>query len=93
MQAISQAGGFKDTARKNEVIVMRRTSDGKVASTIVNLEMSIDGSDMKQDIALLSYDVVYVPRSAVADVNLWIDQYIRRNIPIPFGLGYNLNTQ
>lgn len=93
MEAISEAGGFKDTARRNEVIVVRRIADGKVASTVVNLESALDGSDISQNIALLSYDLVYVPKSAVADVNLWIDQYLRKNIPIPFGLGYNLNSQ
>lgn len=90
MQAISQAGGFKDTARMNEVIIMRRTADSTVASKVVNLEGAIDGSDTKQDIALLPYDVVYVPKSSVANVNLWIDQYIRKNIPLPIGLGLNV---
>ena len=29
-------------------------------------------------------DVVYIPNKAVDKVNIWIDQYIRRMIPIPF---------
>jgi len=91
MQAISQVGGFKDTARRDEVIVVRRSADGKAVSTVVNVDGAIDGSDMKQDITLLSYDVVFVPKTAIANVNVWVDQYLRRNIPIPIGAGYNLN--
>jgi hypothetical protein len=28
------------------------------------------------------YDTVYVPSSRVSDVNKWVDQYIRKNIPL-----------
>jgi hypothetical protein len=31
-----------------------------------------------------------VPKSTVANINQFVDQYIRRNIPIPFGLTYGL---
>lgn len=90
-QAISQAGGFKDSARKGEIVIVRRSADGKASYTIVDVEKVMDGSDMPQDIALLSYDLVYVPKSKISNVNVWVDQYLRRNIPIPIGAGYNLN--
>lgn len=91
LQAISQAGGLKDTARVNEVVLMRRGADNKFSATMLDLTKVIDGTDPSQDVALVSYDVVHVPKSPVANVNLWIDQYIRRNIPIPFSVGYDLS--
>jgi hypothetical protein len=30
-------------------------------------------------------DIVYAPRSKVADVNLFVEQYIRNNLPITPG--------
>ena len=93
LQAISQAGGFKDTARTNEVIVARKGSDNKFISTVVDLERAINGSGIDQDIVLMPYDIVFVPKSHVANLNLWIDQYIRKNIPIPIGLGLNIFGQ
>ena len=45
---------------------------------------------ISQNIRLAPYDVVYVPKSAIANVNLFIDQYIRKNIPIPFGISYGI---
>ena len=34
-----------------------------------------------RDVYLQKYDLVMVPSSGVADVNKWMDQYIRQNIP------------
>jgi len=31
---------------------------------------------------LAPYDLVVVPSSSVADVNKWVDQYIRQNVPV-----------
>ena len=90
LQSISQGGGLKDTARTNEVIVIRRVAENKVASLVVNLDYAIDGTDMRQDILLQPNDIVFVPKSPIANVDVWVDQYIRRLIPIPFGMGYGL---
>lgn len=48
---------------------------------IVDLAAVLNGSDTRQNIALRPFDAVYVPKSPIANVNKWIDQYIRRNIP------------
>jgi len=89
LQAIALAGGLRDTARVNEVVLMRRGADNRFLATMVDLTKVIDGTDPSQDIQLIPYDVVHVPKSPVANVNVWIDQYIRRNIPIPFSAGYS----
>lgn len=90
LQSISQGGGLKDTARTDEVIVIRRVAENKVASMVVNLKQVLDGSDVRQDILLQPNDIVYVPKSSIADVNVWVDQYIRKNIPIPFSVSYGV---
>jgi polysaccharide biosynthesis/export protein len=91
LQAISQAGGLKDTARRGEVIVIRHGTANKPIALTVNVERIIDGTDMRQDIPLKPFDIVYVPKSPIANVNVWVDQYIRKNIPISTGFGYYLN--
>lgn len=91
LQSISQAGGLKNTARLNDVIVIRRSAEDNFQVIPVNLAKAIDGSDVHQDIILTPYDIVYVPKSPVANLNQWVDQYIRKNIPIPIGVGYGLN--
>jgi protein involved in polysaccharide export with SLBB domain len=89
LQAIAQAGGFKDTAKVSEVILIRRDADKAKITMTVNLENAVDGSDRAQDIPLMPYDIVYVPRSNIANVNLWVDQYIRKNLPITPSLSIN----
>ncbi|MCX8022621.1 MAG: polysaccharide export protein [Syntrophorhabdaceae bacterium] len=83
MQAIAQARGMKETARRWEVIVIRFGRDHKPMITTVNLDKVLDGTDLNQDILLMPYDIVYVPRSPIANFDLWVDQYIRRALPFP----------
>jgi len=89
LQAISQAGGMKETAQVSEVLIIRRGAGNRPMAFPVNLDKALDGTDMSQDIALAPFDIVYVPRSTIANVNVWVDQYIRKNIPIPISLQYN----
>ena len=91
LQAISQAGGMKDSARMSEVVLIRRGAGNKPLALQVNAQQVIDGTDMSQDIALKPYDIVFVPKSPIANVNVWVDQYLRKNIPINTGFFYDLN--
>jgi protein involved in polysaccharide export with SLBB domain len=90
LQAIAQAGGFKESARLTEVVMIRRGLDKTPQVTRLNLKKARDGSDIRQDVLLQPFDIIYVPRSRVANVNLWVDEYLRKNIPIPFGLQYGI---
>lgn len=92
LQSISQAGGVKDTAKRNEIVIIRRGLDNKPVVLLMNMEKIIDGTEMSQDLNLMPNDIVYVPKSAIANVNIWVDQYIRKNIPMGIGFGYNLNN-
>ncbi len=90
MQSISQAGGVKEGALTTEVIVIRSGSDRKAMVIPVDISKVIDGTDLGQDIVLRPFDIVYVPKSPIANVNMWVDQYLRKNIPVYFGLSYEL---
>ncbi|MFN8644720.1 MAG: hypothetical protein U0802_24795 [Candidatus Binatia bacterium] len=35
---------------------------------------------------LQAYDIVWVPRSKIADINLFVEQHIRNNLPIDFAI-------
>lgn len=91
LQSVAEAGGFLDTARRGEVIVIRKGENRKPLIFTVDIDKAVEGSDLSQDIFLKPFDIVYVPKSTIANLNLWVDQYIRRMIPIPFGFGYDLN--
>jgi polysaccharide export outer membrane protein len=88
LQAISQAGGMKDTARTSEVVIIRQGEDHNPLVGKVNLDKAIDGTDTGQDIVLRPFDIVFVPKSPIANVNVWVDQYVRKNLPIYLSFGY-----
>ncbi len=92
-QAITAAGGFRDTARRTDVIVIRQVQ-GKPVPLKVNMEEVVTNEDPSQDILLAPFDIVYVPRSKIAEVNKFVDLYIRRNLPVGagVGVGWTLNS-
>lgn len=93
LQSIAVAGGLTDSARTSEVVVVRRGPEGQPQVFAVDLTRVLDGTDTGQDVALIPFDVVYVPKSAIANVNVWVDQYLRKNVPVSFGLSYQINNQ
>lgn len=82
-EAIAQAGGFTEYARTNEIIIIRRYQDKSPKITVVDLEKFVNGTDFGQDIMLAAYDIVYVPKSPIGNVNTFVDHYIRRMLPFP----------
>ena len=92
-QAITAAGGFRETARRTDVIIIRQVQ-GKPVPLKVNMEEVVKNEDPSQDILLAPFDIVYVPRSNIAEVNKFVDLYIRRNIPVGagVGVGWTLNS-
>jgi polysaccharide biosynthesis/export protein len=92
LQAIAMAGGFKETARTNEVVIVRRDENKNPYLISLDAEKAMKGIDLKQDIYVRPFDMVIVPRSNIADVNLWVNQYIKSNVSMgsDFALYYNL---
>lgn len=91
LQAVFEAGGFLPTASPADVVVVRREADGSYQLAAADLARVLVGDDAGGNLTLRPYDVVYVPPSRIADVNKWVDQYLRKNIPISLGFNYRLN--
>jgi protein involved in polysaccharide export with SLBB domain len=79
IMAIISAGGLFDTAERSEVLVLRDSGKGRPEVTTINLEDVLAG--VAPDMVLQPYDVVFVAKSTVAKMNLFVEQYIRRVIP------------
>jgi polysaccharide export outer membrane protein len=86
LNAISSAGGFRPEAIRTQVILIRRDAGGEPVGHAVNLKQVIFGQKPEGDVLLKPYDIVYVPRSKIANANLWVKQYIRDMLPINPGL-------
>jgi protein involved in polysaccharide export with SLBB domain len=78
-KAVFSAGGFKDVAQRTNVILIRNAG-GKTQVFSLDLEKVLAGES--RDIRLQPYDVIYVPKSKIARVNLFVEQWITQMIPI-----------
>jgi protein involved in polysaccharide export with SLBB domain len=95
LQAIINAGGFKETAQINHVIVIRKGKESKAASYKVNLSRILSGTDTKETFLLQPNDVVYVPKTAIANMDKFMDQYIAQLFlfrGIGVGFSYDLDN-
>lgn len=91
LQAIARAGGAKPSARVDQVIILRRGAGEKPLAYSTNYRAAVSGADPSSDVRLAPYDVVYVPRSDVADVYTYFNQYLQQFVPSAFGMSYSFN--
>jgi protein involved in polysaccharide export with SLBB domain len=92
LRAVIQAGDFKPSANRRKVFIIRRGPDGRGMVRSVDLGRGLDtnGADL---VPLRRFDIVYVPRSGVAQAGLFVQQYFRDLSPIQFGFNYALGDQ
>ncbi|MGZ8531279.1 MAG: polysaccharide biosynthesis/export family protein [Candidatus Binatia bacterium] len=81
LQAIIAAGGFLESASTDNV-VLTRTGDSLTESISrrLNLRESV-AEGIKEPLFLAPHDVVYVPRTSIAEANLWVKQHITELFP------------
>lgn len=92
-QAIMAAGGFRPTARTDEVVVVRQKDDGTRMVFAVDIDKVISGVDTSHDVPLQPLDLVFVPRSDAANVAFAMDQYFRNVLPLPATAGVNASYE
>ncbi len=90
LQAVIQAGGFRPTAKVDRVVIIRRGPDGRAMMRTVNLKQAMRNPNADL-IPLRRFDIVYVPRSSVAEAGLWMQQWFRDLSPIQLGFNYAIN--
>ena len=91
LQAVLAADGFKTTSRPDQVVVIRPLGNGRASWQVVNLGKALGRADLHDDVRLAARDIVYVPRSHIADVGEFVDLYIRRLLPIQPGIQIPFN--
>lgn len=86
---IAQAGGTNDRAWLRQVIVALPRSDGGAVVAVIDLSGTVDGGNAGGlGIPIGEGAVIHVPHSAISDINLFDQQYIRG--VLPFGMNYSL---
>jgi len=77
LQAIALAGGpISEFADLTSVILISKDVNGKPIGRRLDLKKTLDVGDMASAILIKPYDVIFVPKTFIRDVRLFMDQYI-----------------
>ncbi len=90
LAAVTRAGGFKITAQRSEVVLMRRDEENKPHLYALNLLAAMQGKDPNADVLLQPYDVLYVPRDRISNLSLLFER-VQRAVPFSFNYAYVYN--
>ncbi len=82
LQAVMAAGGPLHSAKLHEVVIIRRRNDGQAMRQIIDLQDPLSGR-ASQMVALRRFDIVYVPRTSVAEAGVFVEQWVNNLIPSP----------
>lgn len=75
LEAISLAGGFTKDAVTSSAILIEGGLQNPVGRRL-NLTYAINGTDMSQNVALQAEGIVYIPRTAIANVSYTVKQIL-----------------
>jgi polysaccharide biosynthesis/export protein PslD len=93
MEAILLAGGFLPEARMDQVVLLRASpSGGPAMLRTVDLRRFVSNGDGEAIVALASEDIVFVPRSRIAELDLWIDENINKLLPFNRDVGFSYSV-
>jgi protein involved in polysaccharide export with SLBB domain len=89
LQALIQVGWLKKSAELRNVVILRNSGSEVPTTLFVDLRQLIRKPAEAKEMVLQPFDVVYVPKSTVAKLNDFVEQYIDKLIPVARMLGFS----
>lgn len=90
LAAVIQVGGFRPSARTDQVLLIRNDGHGN------RLVRSIDLKHIKEnasaDVSLQAFDVLYVPQSKISKADQFVDRFVRQLLPGTLTGGFSYLT-
>lgn len=80
LHALGAAAGVTTRAKLGSVLVLRRSGPTELEVYRIDLADAVHGRPEARDLFLQPYDVVFIPRTLIAEINIFVDQFIRQNI-------------
>lgn len=71
-EAVTIAGGFKDTSKHSQVLLFRRVSDEWMGVKKIDLKKMLSSGNLSEDLHLRAGDMVYVPKNALSKIKPFI---------------------
>ncbi len=79
-QAILTMGGYDDATALKENVVVIRYVEGKRYAAVYDMSKDLS-AEIAESVLLEPDDIVYVPRTRISEINIWIDQHINQLLP------------
>lgn len=93
LEAIIMAGGFLPSAKTKEIAILRRAPNGRFMMRTINHRNGMDNiRGYADNMQLRRGDIIFVPRSNISEIGLFMQQYLRDALPIDLSLSYNLGN-
>lgn len=73
VEAIAQSGGFKDSAKHGQVLLVRQADSGRAEVKLLDMRRMMKSNGVGEDLELRSGDMLVVPRNFISR----IDPYVR----------------
>lgn len=89
LQAITEAGGLLDTAKSRKIAIIRPEGTGTAVVQTVNMRQFVKSGLGGGGVRLQPGDILFVPRSGIAEINVWLDQHINKIIPDALNFNWN----
>ena len=91
-QAIARAGGLKiESGDEQKIFIIRRGPDDVPQFLSTSYKDVMWGRNPMADVRLAPYDLVYVPRSGIAEVYRYFHEYFLQFVPVNWGFSYVVN--
>ncbi len=90
LQALSMAGNVKNSANTESILIVRRAGTAEARTYVTNYDDATSGLVPGADIMLAASDVVFVPRTAIADIYVQYEQTIQQFVTPNVGVSYRL---
>jgi hypothetical protein len=81
LQAVLAVGGFKEGALRSDVLYIARAPGGDYRASRVDLD-DVVRNGAPEIVRLAGNDVVFVPSTRIANLGLFVKQYIRDILPV-----------
>jgi polysaccharide export outer membrane protein len=89
-QALARAGGSKVSGDNYAVFIIRRGPNNVPEFLSTRYGDIIHGKSPTADVLLAPFDVVYVPKTGIAEVYTYFNQYVQQFVPVSWGFSYAL---
>jgi polysaccharide export outer membrane protein len=77
LEMVAQAGGFTKEAASGDILVVRRAGPSTLGVKRINLKAFLQHRRGNPDLLLRRADIVYVNRTAIGDINNFVEQVFR----------------